>query len=287
VSDPSHDAADETRPTRRGVGYWRRRPVSGLSPEELTRAAARRLAAVQLLVVFTGAGVSKESGIPTFREPQTGLWARYDPMQLATREGYLSDPPLVWEWYEHRFGMVDEAVPNAGHLAIAELERLLPRVVVVTQNIDGLHQRAGSHDVIELHGSMHRLKCISERHTGFRRADFAGTDVKPPRCPQCGDLLRPDVVWFGEALPHEELQRAFALARACDAMLVVGTSGLVQPAATVPLLATRTGAAVIDVNPLRDELSRVADVFLQGPGGEVLPRLVAAVQEFMEAKSRA
>jgi len=250
------------------------------------RAAARRLAAAQLLVVFTGAGVSKESGIATFREPQTGLWARFDPMRLATLQGYLSDPPLVWRWYEHRFGVVDEATPNPGHVAIAEMERLLPRVAVVTQNVDGLHQRAGSTDVIELHGSMHSFRCLSGQHGGFRREDFAGQQAKPPRCPECGQMLRPDVVWFGEALPHEALQRAFALAKTCDAMLVVGTSGLVQPAATVPLLATRAGAAVIDVNPQLDELARVADIFLQGPGGEVLPRLVAALRETMEARGR-
>jgi len=253
--------------------------VSGPGQDELLREAARRLAAARLLVVFTGAGISKESGISTFRDKEEGLWARYDPMQLATLEGYLSDPPLVWEWYEHRFGMVADAEPNPGHTAIAELERLVPHLVIVTQNIDGLHQRAGSTDVIELHGSMHRYKCLSERHTGFTRADFAGRPEKPPRCPQCGDLLRPEVVWFGEALPESEISRAFLLGQTCDVMLVVGTSGVVQPAASVPLLASRSGACVIDVNPERDELAVVADIFLRGPGGEVLPRLAAAVKE--------
>ena len=180
---------------------------------------------------------------------------------------------------EHRFGIVADAEPNPGHAAIAELERLLPQVVVVTQNIDGLHQRAGSTDVIELHGSMHRYKCLSDRHTGFTRADFAGRPEKPPRCPRCGDLLRPDVVWFGEALPEPEIGRAFLLGRTCDAMLVVGTSGVVQPAASVPVLAARSGAPVIDVNPERDDLAVIADIFLQGRGGELLPRLVAALKE--------
>jgi NAD-dependent deacetylase len=243
------------------------------------REAARRIAAARLLVVFTGAGISKESGIATFRDKEEGLWARYDPLQLATLEGYLSDPPLVWEWYEHRFGIVADAQPNPGHLAIAELESLLPQVVVVTQNIDGLHQLAGSTDVIELHGSMHRYKCLSERHTGFTRADFAGQAEKPPRCPHCGDLLRPEVVWFGEALPESEMARAFALARRCGAMLVVGTSGVVQPAARIPPLAADFGAFVVDVNPERDALAAAASTFLKGTGGEVLPRLVAAVRE--------
>ena len=133
--------------------------MSRAAPDELRREAARRLAAARLLVVFTGAGISKESGIATFRDKEEGLWARYDPMQLATLEGYMSDPLLVWEWYEHRFGIVADAKPNPGHTAIAELEGLLPQVVVVTQNVDGLHQRAGSTDVVELHGSMHRYKC--------------------------------------------------------------------------------------------------------------------------------
>jgi NAD-dependent deacetylase len=270
--------------------------------DELMLRAARGLAQARLLIVFTGAGVSKESGIATFRDRDEGLWARYDPLQLATLEGYLDNPRMVWEWYEHRFGTVERAAPNPGHIAVAELEGLLPQVVVVTQNVDGLHQRAGSTDVVELHGSMHRYKCLSGRHTGFSRADVTrllDTDVrderrsaarqakqqprreKPPRCPQCGDLLRPDVVWFGESLPEAELGRAFRLAQTCDAMLVVGTSGVVQPAASLPLLAARCGAFVVDVNPERDELAAVANVYVRGPGGEVLPRVVAALRDEM------
>jgi len=233
--------------------------------------------------VFTGAGVSKESGIATFREPETGLWARFDPMKLATPEAYRRDPEFVWSWYEHRFGAAAAAEPNAGHQAIAELERLLPRVAVVTQNIDGLHQRAGSSDVVELHGSMHRFKCLPGTHTGFARADFAGQTQKPPRCPDCGELLRPDVVWFGEALPGAAIDRAQALSAGCDVMLVVGTSGVVYPAAAMPQLAAQAGALVIDVNPERDALAASAAIFLRGPGGVVLPELVAAVREHLAA----
>lgn len=243
----------------------------------LIEEAARKLAGVKHLVVLTGAGVSKESGIPTFREAQDGLWARYDPMMMASREGFLSNPKLVWEWYEYRFGMVESAQPNAGHIAIVELEQIIPSVSVVTQNIDGLHQAAGSRNVIELHGSIRRYKCLNGRHTGFTRADLAGLD-KPPRCPRCGDLLRPDVVWFGEYLAAEVLAAAFTLSKQCDAMLVVGTSGVVQPAASLPFVAAHTGALVIDVNPDRDEIADVADIFLQGPGGTVLPALVAALR---------
>lgn len=242
--------------------------------QQLIEAGARLLASARLLVVFTGAGVSRESGIPTFRDPVEGIWAKYDPMWLATMEGYLHDPPLVWRWYEQRFGVVAQTEPNPGHRAIAELEQLIPRGVVVTQNIDGLHQRAGSSEVVELHGSMLRYKCLTGRHTGFTRADFAGQAEQPPRCPSCGEILRPDVVWFGEALPDEDLGYAFHLAQTCDAMLVVGTSGVVQPAASIPLLAAQAGIPVIDVNPQPDELARSMTMFLQGRGGEVLPRLI-------------
>ena len=244
--------------------------------------AATRLAAAQRVVVYTGAGVSKESGIATFREPGTGLWARYDPMQLATAEAYAADPAFVWRWYMDRFGQIEAAQPNPGHRALAELERLVP-TTVVTQNIDGLHQRAGSSDVIELHGSALRFKCVAERHTGFTLDEVAGSDEAPPRCPRCGDLIRPDVVWFGEALPAEALERALDLAARCDALLAVGTSGVVYPAALVPATAHQGGATLIDVNPEPDAIARAADCFLQGPGGEVLPRLVARVRELREA----
>lgn len=244
---------------------------------DLIEEAARKLAGVKRLVVLTGAGVSKESGIPTFREAQAGLWARYDPMEMATQEGFLRNPKLVWEWYEYRFGMVASAQPNAGHRAIAELEQIIPSVAVVTQNIDGLHQAGGSSNVIELHGSIRRYKCLSGRHTGFSPADLAGLD-KPPRCPHCGDLLRPDVVWFGEYLAEDVLATAFALSEQCDAMLVVGTSGVVQPAAALPFVAACAGALVIDVNPDRDEIAHMADVFLQGTGGAVLPSLLDSLR---------
>ena len=245
--------------------------------------AGRALARAKRLVVFTGAGVSKESGIPTFREPETGLWARYDPMELATPEAYLRDPAFVWSWYEHRFGAAAAAEPNPGHMAVAELETLLPSVCVITQNIDGLHQRAGSSDVIELHGSMHSYRCVRGRHRGFTRRDFADQTAKPPCCPECGDPLRPEVVWFGEALPGDAIDRAQSVSAACDAMLVVGTSGIVYPAAAMPPLAKAAGATVIDVNPERDALARWCDLFLRGPGGEVLPRLVAAVRQHLPA----
>ena len=240
--------------------------------------AVRWLAGVRRMVVLTGAGVSKESGIPTFREAGEGLWAQYDPMEMASREGFLRNPGLVWSWYEHRFGMVSSAEPNAGHRAIVDLEQLFPSVIVVTQNIDGLHRAAGSTRIVELHGNIRRFKCLSGRHTDFSLADFAGQDEKPPLCPNCGDIIRPDVVWFGEYLPEKVVQEAYEACLQCEAMLVVGTSGVVQPAASLPRLAARAGAMVIDVNPEQDEIAMTADLFLKGKGGKMLPQLVAALQ---------
>jgi NAD-dependent deacetylase len=250
---------------------------------ELAR-AAQLISRTSRLAVLTGAGISKESGIPTFREAQDGLWAKYDPMDMASEEGFRRDPTLVWEWYEYRFGMVKTARPNAGHLAIAQMEHLLPTVTVITQNIDGLHVTAGSSHVLEIHGSIQRYKCLSGRHTGFSLEDVIGQSERPPRCPKCGDLLRPDVVWFGEYLPEEVMRAAYDATLHCDAMLVVGTSGVVQPAASLPYLAARTGGLVIDVNPERDEISDLAEVFLQGKGGEVLPELLQAIKTLLHAR---
>jgi len=245
------------------------------------RAAAARLARARRVVVYSGAGVSKESGISTFRDPSEGLWAKYDPMELATAEAYARDPAFVWAWYMDRFGLIEQAQPNPGHVALAELAELVP-LTIVTQNIDGLHQRAGSRDVIELHGSALRFKCLAGRHTGLSLADLAGSDEAPPRCPQCGEIVRPDIVWFGEALPTAALERAFELASRCEVLLAVGTSGVVYPAAMVPVLAHEAGAAVIDVNPEPNAIANMADWFLQGPGGEVLPRLVTEVRRLRE-----
>lgn len=248
--------------------------------DHLIAQAADVLRQAKRLVVLTGAGMSKESGIPTFREAQDGLWARYDPMKLATREGFLADPKLVWEWYQYRFGLVAACKPHAGHYAVAELERLLPHVVVITQNIDGLHLAAGSRDVVELHGSIHRYKCLYG-HRGYTLADLAGQTEVPPRCPRpgCHGLMRPDVVWFGEFLDQDLLGRATAESQACDAMLIVGTSGVVQPAAGLPYYAWRRRAHIIEVNPVPSELTDLAEIYLQGPAGEVLPWLVALVAQ--------
>jgi NAD-dependent deacetylase len=237
----------------------------------------------ELLVVLTGAGVSKESGVPTFRDALDGLWARFDPQELATPAAFARNPKLVWDWYEHRRQMLLSVQPNPGHYAIAELEDLLPQVVVVTQNVDGLHRAAGSTDIIELHGNIRRHKCSNDCKGMPTLVDVETLDWDraegPPACPNCGALVRPDVVWFTETLPPEALNRAMALCRAADAVLVVGTSGAVQPAASLPYYAKRwNDAYLIDVNPEEDEIAPIADLFLQGPSGQVLPELVRAMR---------
>jgi len=245
--------------------------------------AVEILQATERLVVSTGAGMSRESGIPTFRDAQEGLWAEFDPTELATEAGFRAAPARVYGWYAYRRERILACSPHPGHRALVDLESLIPGTIVVTQNIDGLHAAAGSSTVLELHGSIRRLKCLDAGH-GFtgelpRTPDAAsGAEIEPPPCPLCGSPLRPDVVWFGELLPAEATQQAWAAAGACDAMLVVGTSGMVWPAAELPFLAARAGARIIEVNPSRSEISRVADVFIQGPAGEVLPALVEALR---------
>ena len=249
---------------------------------ELVEQAAAWIAGSRKPVVFTGAGVSRESGIPTFREAGTGLWAQYDPQQLATVEGFLQDPKLVWEWYAYRRKIVAEIFPNPGHRAIAELEELLDELVVITQNIDGLHQRAGSRAVIELHGNINRVKCFQgdEIHESWSDEDYCGEI--PPRCETCGSYLRPDVVWFGEALPGEALTASFELAESCDLMLVVGTSGNIQPAASLPVVARRSGARIVEVNPVPSEITASSDILLDTKSGEILPEVVARAREIKQ-----
>jgi NAD-dependent protein deacetylases, SIR2 family len=226
-------------------------------------------------IVFTGAGISAESGIPTFRGAG-GLWERHRPEELATPEAFARDPELVWRWYRWRQEVVYRAEPNPGHRAIAELEALGVVKAVITQNVDGLHQRAGSRNVVELHGSLWRARCV--RCGAVYRLDKPVEEI-PPRCPRCGGLLRPDVVWFGEPLPQDAWERAVELASRSDAVLVVGTSGVVYPAAYIPRIAKDHGAVVVEVNVEESAVTPIADFFLRGKAGEVLPRLVEEVKK--------
>ena len=239
-------------------------------PRELVAA----LEDARSVAVLTGAGVSAESGIATFRDAQTGLWARFDPRELATPSAFARNPKLVWDWYARRRELVAAAQPNAGHRALAELERRVPRFLLITQNVDGLHQRAGSRNVVELHGNIRRVKC-SREGTIVERWDVSGDAV--PRCAVCGALLRPDVVWFEEMLPPDALEQAEAAARECDVLLVAGTSAEVYPAAALPGYAQESGAIVVEVNPNATPLSSTADHVLRGTAGVVLPALVATL----------
>lgn len=223
------------------------------------------------IVVFTGAGVSAESAIPTFRDALTGLWARYEPERLATEEGFAADPALVWGWYASRRAAVRQCAPNAAHHAIARLHS----AVVVTQNVDGLHARAGTIDPVELHGNIVRPKCFAGCGWHGDADTLEAADARvPPHCPDCGAHARPDVVWFGEMLPPAAWARAEEACRAADLCLVVGTSGLVYPAAGLPALARASGAAIVVIGPEATPLDALADVVLRGRAGDVLPTIV-------------
>jgi NAD-dependent deacetylase len=237
-------------------------------------ALVTHLRAARRIVVLTGAGVSAESGVPTFREAQTGLWARYRPEDLATPDAFLRNPKLVWDWCAWRKKLVMEVQPNPGHYSLVEIENHVTAFTLVTQNVDGLHQRAGSRNVLELHGNILRTKCFDEG-TLVEGIDESGTT--PPRCPRCGGLLRPDVVWFGELLPSDALHQAMQAAQTCDTFFSVGTSALVQPAAALPWLALAHGAVVVEVNPQVTPLTDQATYALRGPSGEVFPELVREV----------
>ncbi|MEH1101761.1 SIR2 family NAD-dependent protein deacylase [Micromonospora sp. CPCC 205561] len=247
--------------------------------QRAVREAGALLARARRVVVFTGAGVSAESGVPTFRDALTGLWGRFDAQRLATPAAFADDPELVWGWYESRRAAVRRALPNAAHVAVAAIEARLPGTVVVTQNVDDLHERAGSVAPIHLHGSLFAPRCSACAAPAPvpPAAEEPGEGRSaPPRCGRCSALVRPGVVWFGEALPAAAFEAAVEAASACDLLLTVGTSGLVHPAAEIPLVAARLGASVVQVNPGETPLDGVADVNLRAPAAEVLPELVRA-----------
>lgn len=234
--------------------------------------ARQRIEAARHILVLTGAGISAESGVPTFRDALTGLWARFDPEELATEEAFRRQPQLVWDWYQHRRELVAAVQPNPGHVAVARLAALR-QVTLVTQNVDGLHQRAGSTDVIELHGNLFANKWLD----GCGRCEAAtDDDGRPPRCTHCGAMMRPGVVWFGEDLPRVARYRAEHAAEQCDLCLVIGTSGMVYPAAGLPGVARDNGAGVIVINPQPSALDATADLVLRAPAGQCLPMLLPA-----------
>jgi NAD-dependent deacetylase len=243
-------------------------PYPDLTPE-LTESVRNAYS----IAVLTGAGISAESGIPTFRDARSGLWEKYRPEDLATPQAFRKNPFLVWEWYAWRLSLVGEAHPNPGHYAISAIEASVKDFTLITQNVDGLHQQAGSKNVIELHGSIRSARCCQENTS--HPISLNGLKL-PPHCPDCGGLLRPDVVWFGEPLPQKALADATAASEAADVFLSIGTSGIVEPAASLPYLALRRNAVVIEINPEPTPLTVYAHHYLPYPAGKILPALVKA-----------
>lgn len=239
--------------------------------------AALLLTNARHIAVLTGAGVSAESGISTFRDAQSGLWSRFDPQQLASQEGFAADPGLVWRWYMHRLAAVEAAAPNPGHLALAALERQAPIFTLITQNVDDLHERAGSARPLHLHGHITRFFC-NDCRAPYALHPEDRTAPMPPVCTVCSGYIRPGVVWFGELLPEEEMRAAWRAADACDLFLVIGTSGVVYPAAHLPVRARRHGAAIIEINPEPSDISPMADLRLRAPSGVALPQLLAMMR---------
>jgi len=226
------------------------------------------------LVALTGAGVSQESGLRTFRDAQTGLWSQYKPEELASPQAFARDPKLIWDWYAWRREAVKGVRPNPGHYALVEMEKQASGFTLITQNVDGLHRMAGSQNLLELHGNIQRVRCAA-CYTVAEAWDDDPDIV--PHCKECGGLLRPDVVWFGESLPRDQLEAAVEAARSCDVFFSIGTSGVVQPAASLAFAAHNRGALVVEINAEPTPLTSKANFALHGKSGEILPSLVEAV----------
>jgi len=246
--------------------------MTGMFPGELIE----RLRAATRVAVLTGAGISAESGVPTFRDAQTGLWSHYDPSELATPQAFVRNPRLVWNWYAYRRKLVEHAQPNPAHYALVDLEQYYPTFTLITQNVDGLHWRAGSRDLLELHGNIARVRCF-ECSAYVER--WSEDEDGPPACAHCGGYLRPDVIWFGEGLPSRELGLAYRAAERSEVLFCIGTSAMVQPAASLPLIALRGGSFVVEVNIEDTALSDMAHHSLRGKAGEILPALAQLVME--------
>jgi NAD-dependent deacetylase len=235
------------------------------------------LGRAESVCAMSGAGVSAESGVPTFRGKE-GLWKKFKPEELANFDSFIRNPELVWEWYSYRRKLISEVNPNPGHIALARMQELVPDFTLVTQNVDNLHARAGSRNVIELHGNIMRSYCLK---CGLFAGEFGQeTAAGIPHCEHCGGMLRPDVVWFGELLPQGSFQKAVEAAQRCDLFLCVGTSGIVHPAASIPRIARETGACVVEINPEYTDLSPGMTETLLGPSGAILPALFSIMKEY-------
>ncbi|MEJ2732153.1 MAG: NAD-dependent deacylase [Anaerolineae bacterium] len=230
----------------------------------------RPIAQVRSLAVLTGAGISAESGVPTFRG-EGGLWHSYRAEDLATPHAFRRDPRLVWEWYDWRRGLIGACQPNAAHDTLAEMEGRFPDFVLITQNVDGLHRLAGSRRIVELHGNIWRMRCTRGCRSPWEDRSHPLPEI-PPHCPDCGAPARPDVVWFGEPLSNAALDEAFAAVQRCQVLLVVGTSAMVQPAASLPLVAMQRGAYIVEINPQSTPLSGDVDQAIRESAAVALPK---------------
>lgn len=249
-------------------------PTDPQTRAEALSVAARALRSAEHVCVLTGAGVSAESGIPTFRESQTGIWAQFSPQELATPEAFASHPKRVWQWYAARRAMVRAAQPNPAHAALVTLASRVAHCTLVTQNVDDLHERAGSRDVVRLHGSLMHMRCSGSCAGTVAVSEEQAAEV--PACSNCGSRMRPDIVWFGEQLPMPPFEAARNAAVACDVFLSVGTSNIVEPAASLPWISATHGATVIVVNPTMDGQRTGPSILpIEGPAGVMLPRLIA------------
>lgn len=246
---------------------------------DIPRTLLDKLVKANNVAVLTGAGVSAESGIKTFRDPD-GLWTKFNPQELASVNGFMSNPELVWSWYQYRRDIVNKAEPNPGHYAIAEMEKLFPVFTLITQNVDRLHARAGSSKMLELHGN------IIDNHCFNCGKPYLGETTLPdkqlPKCTYCGGMIRPSVVWFGEMLPYDALKESERAANECDVFFSVGTSAEVYPAANLPIIAKQSGAFVVEVNPNATQLSSYVDVHLMAPSGEALPEMLNQLRKYKE-----
>ncbi len=234
------------------------------------------LAEAESMCVLTGAGLSAESGVPTFRGEE-GIWKKFKPEEFANFDAFIRNPELVWEWYSYRKKVMNAVEPNPGHYALAEMQDLVPDFTHVTQNVDNLHARAGCKGVLELHGNITRSYCIDCRTDASESSQRVFEKV--PRCESCGGLLRPDVVWFGEFLPAAVFEQGAEAARRCDMFLCVGTSGVVYPAASLPLMAREAGAYVVEINPEVTDLSPRVSETLLGRSGDILPKILSILKE--------
>lgn len=242
-----------------------------------------RLAAADAVVAFTGAGVSAESGVPTFRGTD-GIWTKFKPGELANVDAFMRNPELVWEWYAARKKIIAAITPNAGHCALVQMEQMFSSFAVITQNIDNLHRRAGSSRVYELHGNIERNYCM-KCGMNYSNADTSSMRGLPV-CSHCGGLVRPDVVWFGELLPEEEWNHSVRAVESADVMLSIGTSGVVYPAAGLPILAKHSGAYLVEINPERTLLTEHVDEFLKGPSAVILPLLLKELVDLRDHSTK-